>query len=62
MLGSILFISINYFYPPTGLGLDVPFNETILKGVEDGTARDDGSDISMKEEAMTLNQLSEKIA
>ena len=61
MLGTILFLGINYFYPPPGLGIDVPFNETVLEGVGRGVTHDDGSEISMKEAATTSNQVGEKI-
>lgn len=62
VLGSILFIGINHFYPPPGLGIDVPFDENVLEGVEGVVPSSDGSESSTKEARATTMQVSEKIA
>ena len=33
-LSTVLFISINYFFPPIGLGREEPFDETLIEAVD----------------------------
>lgn len=62
VLGAILFIGTNHFYPPSGLGIDLPFDVDVLEGIEGVVPSSDGSERSSKEAFAMLKQSSDKTA